>query len=381
LNPLPRALAAELVGTFALVLAGTGSIVANAMFGGEIGHVGISLTFGLVIMAMIYAVGHISGAHFNPAVTLGFVIARHFPAQQVVPYWLAQIAGALLGSIAVRTLIGNTPGLGGTHPANGLVPGFVLEVALTFILMFVIMAVATDTRAVGEAAALAIGGTVALEALFAGPITGASMNPARSLGPAVVAGDLGDIWLYLLAPTVGAALGAVTYRWIGAQPILGKEREKESRQEMQTDKQRVLFLCTHNSARSQMAEGWLHYLGGSRFEVESAGTEATGVRPLAIRAMEEAGIDISTHQSKTLDRFLAQPFDLVITVCDDAAETCPVFPGPARRIHWSFPDPSQATGSEAEQLEVYRQVRDAIRARIEQELVAPTMGSSTIPGS
>ena len=139
---------------------------------------------------------------------------------------------------------------------------------------------------------------------------------------------------------------------------------------MPTDKQRVLFLCTHNSARSQMAEGFLRSLGGSRFEVESAGTEATGVRPLAIQAMREAGIDISMQQSKALDKFLAQPFDLVITVCDDAAETCPVFPGVARRIHWSFPDPSQATGSEAQQLDVYREVRDAIRARIERELLA-----------
>ena len=135
-------------------------------------------------------------------------------------------------------------------------------------------------------------------------------------------------------------------------------------------KQRVLFICTHNSARSQMAEGLLRHLGGDRFEAFSAGTEATHVRPLAIKAMAELGIDISEQQSKTLDRYLNDPFDEVITVCDTAAEACPVFPGARRRRHWSFEDPSKATGSEAEQLAVYRRVRDEIRSRIEQELLA-----------
>jgi len=132
---------------------------------------------------------------------------------------------------------------------------------------------------------------------------------------------------------------------------------------------RVLFLCTHNSARSQMAEGLLRYLGGSRFEAFSAGTEATHIRHLAIRVMRESGIDISSQESKTLDRYLNEPFDEVITVCDSAAEACPVFPGAKKRRHWSFPDPSQATGSEEEQLAFYRGVRDAIRARIEDELI------------
>ncbi len=134
-------------------------------------------------------------------------------------------------------------------------------------------------------------------------------------------------------------------------------------------KQRILFICTHNSARSQMAEGWLRHLGNDQFEAYSAGTEATHVRPLAIRAMAEVGIDISSQQSKTLDRYLGEPFDDVITVCDSAAEACPVFLGAKRQRHWSFPDPSQATGSEDEQLDVYRRVRDAIRSRIQTELL------------
>jgi arsenate reductase len=137
-----------------------------------------------------------------------------------------------------------------------------------------------------------------------------------------------------------------------------------------TSTMRVLFLCTHNSARSQMAEGLLRHRGGARFEVHSAGTEATLVRPLAIAAMAELGIDIADQESKTLDRYLGEPFDAVITVCDQAAEACPVFAGAKRRLHWSFPDPSKATGSPAEQLAVYRQVRDAIDRRISQDLLS-----------
>jgi arsenate reductase len=135
-------------------------------------------------------------------------------------------------------------------------------------------------------------------------------------------------------------------------------------------RQRILFLCTHNSARSQMAEGLLRHLGGERFEAFSAGTEATHVRPLAIMAMTELGIDVSRQESKTLDRYLGEPFDAVITVCDQAAEACPVFPGAKRRLHWSFPDPSKATGTQEEQLAVYRQVRDAIQEHIERELLS-----------
>jgi arsenate reductase (thioredoxin) len=137
-----------------------------------------------------------------------------------------------------------------------------------------------------------------------------------------------------------------------------------------SQKGRVLFLCTHNSARSQMAEGLLRYLGGERFEAMSAGTEATRVRPLAIRAMEEIGMDISGQESKTLDRFLGESFDHVITVCDDANEACPFFPGAANRLHWSFEDPSRAEGSEEDRLAIFRTVRDQIRERIEEELVS-----------
>lgn len=210
---LARALVAEAIGTFALVFAGAGAIVVDARTG-ALGHVGVSLVFGLVIMVMIYAVGHVSGAHFNPAVTFAFSLSRHFPWGRAVGYWAAQATGAVLAAALLRSSLGNTAHLGATLPAGSQGQSFLWEVVLTFFLMFVIMAVATDTRAVGEAAAIAIGGTVGLDALFGGPISGASMNPARSLGPALVSGDLHALWLYLVAPALGAALGAFAYGFI-----------------------------------------------------------------------------------------------------------------------------------------------------------------------
>ena len=207
-------LAAELIGTFALVFAGTGAIIINAETGGQIGHVGIGLTFGLVIMVMIYAVGHISGAHFNPAVTLGFAIGRHFPWADVPRYWAAQILGGLIASLLLRGMFGDVAHLGATLPIGSAQRSLLLEAVLTFLLMFVIVSVATDTRAVGQAAAIAIGGTIGLEALFAGPISGASMNPARSLAPALVSWTWTDQWLYVVGPTAGAALGALAYMFV-----------------------------------------------------------------------------------------------------------------------------------------------------------------------
>jgi len=177
-------------------------------------HVGIGLTFGLVIFVMISAVGHVSGAHFNPAVTLAFASARHFPWQRVGPYLIAQCGGALVASVLLRGMFGNRAHLGATLPRGSEGQSLLLEAVLTFFLMFVITAVATDTRAVTQTAALAIGGTVGMEALFAGPISGASMNPARSLAPALVSGAGASLWLYLIGPVLGALVGAWTYRLI-----------------------------------------------------------------------------------------------------------------------------------------------------------------------
>jgi len=216
---LPRRLAAEAIGTFALVFAGTGAIVVDRVAGGRIGHGGVAAAFGLVVAVMIFAVGHLSGAHLNPAVTLAFAGARHFPAREVAPYWAAQIGGAILASLSLRGLFGDEGGLGATHPDHVSTAGaLALEAGLTAVLMIVILAVATDTRAVGSLAAVAVGATIALEALVMGPITGASMNPARSLGPAVASGDWTDLWIYLIAPPVGALIGAGVYEALRGAP-------------------------------------------------------------------------------------------------------------------------------------------------------------------
>jgi aquaporin NIP len=217
-SSLGRALVAESIGTFALVFAGAGGIMVDAKTH-ALGHVGVAIAFGLVIMVMIYAVGHVSGAHFNPAVSFAFALTRHFPWPRVAAYWLAQAAGALIAAAILRGSLGNVAHLGATLPAGSQGQSFLWEVVLTFFLMFVILSVATDTRAVGEAAAIAIGGTVGLDAMFGGPISGASMNPARSLGPAVIGGQLHALWLYLVAPLAGAALGALAYHFVRGEEV------------------------------------------------------------------------------------------------------------------------------------------------------------------
>jgi MIP family channel proteins len=212
-SPLARSLAAEAIGTFALVFAGCGAVMVDAKTH-QLGHVGVAITFGLVIMFGIYAVGHISGAHFNAAVTFAFALTRHFPWPRALAYWAAQFVGAICAAALLRASLGNIAHVGATLPSGSLGQAFLWELVMSAFLMFVILAVATDTRAVGEAAAIAIGGTIGLDAMFGGPITGASMNPIRSLAPALVSGDLQALWLYILAPISGASLGGLAYQFV-----------------------------------------------------------------------------------------------------------------------------------------------------------------------
>jgi aquaporin Z len=206
--PLHKKLAAEFVGTFCLTFAGTGAIVVDAQTG-MVTHVGIALTFGLVVFAMIAAVGDISGAHLNPAVTIGFFAARRFPARCVSPYLAAQFAGALVASALLFAMFPGSVSLGATNPSGSPAQAWVMEICLAAILMFVILGVSTGAKEKGVDAGLAIGGVVALEALFGGPVSGASMNPARSFAPAVVGGDLRNLWVYLTAPVAGVLVAVL----------------------------------------------------------------------------------------------------------------------------------------------------------------------------
>jgi len=210
-----RRCAAEGFAAFALVTAGCGAIITNAQYGEALGTVGIALVFGLVIMVMVYATGHLSGAHINPAVTLAFTLTRHFSLREAAAYIAAQLAGATAAALLLLAVWTDKPAsLGATLPSVGAGSALVYEAVLSAFLMFVIMAVATDTRAVGAAAAIAIGGTIGLDALFGGPVTGASMNPARSFGPALVSGEWRDFWVYVVGPVAGAASGARAYQLI-----------------------------------------------------------------------------------------------------------------------------------------------------------------------
>jgi aquaporin NIP len=207
-----RRAGAEALAAFGLVFAGCGAIIANHHYHGALGTVGIALVFGLIIMVMVYATGHLSGAHINPAVTFELTLTRHFSPRDALAYIAAQLTGATLAALVLAGIWTSKPAhIGATVPTVSAESALLYEAILTAFLMFVIMAVATDTRAVGAAAAIAIGGVIGLDALFGGPVTGASMNPARSFGPALISGDWHDLWVYFVGPILGATVGAFAY--------------------------------------------------------------------------------------------------------------------------------------------------------------------------
>ena len=205
---------AELIGTFALIFCGTGAIVIDQQTNGQVGHIGVAITFGLIVTALIYALGNKSGAHFNPAVTIAFSVVNLFPKKQILPYIIAQIAGALIASATLKLLFPTNQNLGATLPSGTQLQSFFLEIILTFILMFVILFTSQGSKETGTMAGLAIGGVVLLEAMFAGPISGASMNPARSISPAVVSGNISVLWLYVVAPIAGAIIAAFLWKFL-----------------------------------------------------------------------------------------------------------------------------------------------------------------------
>jgi aquaporin NIP len=209
-----RKYAAEFIGTFGLVFAGTGAIIINDVSGGAVTSVGIGLTFGLIVLAMIYAIGDVSGAHLNPAVTLGFFVGRRLEAKMVLPYVLSQLSGALAASLLLRALFPQHLTLGLTAPTGPALQSFILEIILTALLMFVILNVSEGAKERGITAGIAVGAVIGLEALFAGPISGASMNPARSFAPALVSQHFANLWIYLVAPITGALLAVAGCRCV-----------------------------------------------------------------------------------------------------------------------------------------------------------------------
>ena len=214
---MSKRLISEIIATFALVFCGTGAMVINDFTGGTVTHVGVAITFGLIVMGMIYAFGDISGAHMNPAVTIGFAYAKKFPWNEVPAYVLAQLIGAFLASGILLYLFPESETLGATLPGLSAMKVFIFEIILTFFLMVVIINVSTGSKEIGVVAGIAIGSIVLLEAMFAGPITGASMNPARSIAPAVVSGNLADLWIYIFAPIIGCLLAVVSCKLVKSE--------------------------------------------------------------------------------------------------------------------------------------------------------------------
>jgi aquaporin Z len=214
---------AEIIGTFAMIFCGCGAMAINEITGGAITHPGVAITWGLIVMAMIYAFGDISGAHFNPAVTIGFAYAKKFPWREVPKYFASQFIGALLACVILWILFPTSETLGSSIPADGFesYKAFILEMILTFFLMVVIINVSTGSKEIGTMAAIAVGGVILLEAMFAGPMTKASMNPVRSLAPALVSGNLQYLWLYLIAPIVGALLAIKTCKLVKEDDCCG----------------------------------------------------------------------------------------------------------------------------------------------------------------
>jgi aquaporin NIP len=205
--------AAEAIATFILIFCGTGAGIVNELEQGVISHAGVAIVWGLVVMVLIHAVGEISGSHMNPAVTIAFAVKGSFPKRQVLPYIISQVSGALVASFTLKFLFPDSVYLGATIPANLLMQSFILEVLLTFILMFVVLQVATGSKEQGLFAGITIGSVVLIEAMFAGPVSGASMNPARSIAPAIASGHLTHLWIYITAPVLGALIAVSVYNY------------------------------------------------------------------------------------------------------------------------------------------------------------------------
>jgi thioredoxin type arsenate reductase len=363
---------AEAVGTALLLAAVVGSgIMGERLAGGNVALALLANTVatGAALAALILTFGPVSGAHLNPAVTLTEAWQGRLPWREAPGYWSAQVLGAFAG-VATAHIMFSEPLFAASRQARAGAAQMFSEFVATFGLVAVIQG---SGRFHAAAVPLAVAAYISAAYWFTASTSFA--NPAVTLARAATDTFTGirpvDVPGFVLAQIAGAAAATAVFRRLlaPARPLgaplpaaaPAPSNPAETRKETVS---RVLFLCTHNAARSQMAEGFVRALAGDRFDVASAGTEATRVHPLALRAMDEVGIDLRHHTSKTFDRFVDEPWDYVITVCDSANESCPIFPGATKRLHWSFPDPSAAQGTETERLVAFRRVRDDLQARI-----------------
>jgi thioredoxin type arsenate reductase len=354
-HPLPKRLVAEAVGTAMLLTAVVGSgIMGERLAAGNvaIALLANSIATGGALVALILTFGPISGAHFNPVVTLADASQRGVAWREVPVYLFAQVAGAFAG-VGVAHLMFGLP----LFFASRRVRSGSAQIFSEFIATFGLLALIWGcSRFRSSALPFAIAAYIVGAYWFTASTSFA--NPAVTLARSATDTFAGirplDAPAFILAQIAGAGAATALFRWLNPP--------KE--QTIMSDQKRVLILCTGNSARSQMAEGLLRHIAGDRFDVASAGVSPTRVRPEAIEAMRETGIDISNHHSKSVDEFVEQEFDYVITVCDNANEQCPVFPGKTTRIHWSFDDPAAVEGDDLTRLDAFRQVRDEISNRL-----------------
>ncbi|MGB7925411.1 MAG: aquaporin [Pyrinomonadaceae bacterium] len=368
---LKRRAVAEAVGTAMLLAAVVGSGIMGERL--ALGNVAIALlantiATGAALTALILTFGPVSGAHFNPAVTLADAIEGGLGWRDAPVYIGAQILGAFAGVAAAHLMFGEPLFFASRHAREGGAQMF-SEFVATFGLLAVIWGCA---RRRSSAVAFAVGAYITAAYWFTASTSFA--NPAVTLARSASDTFAGirplDVPAFIAAQLAGAATATALFRWLipklpeAASAVVVPHTDREQEEQMMTDMKRALILCTGNSARSQMAEGLLRRMGEGRFEVFSAGTQPGRVNPLAIEAMREVGIDISAHRSKSVDEFLGQEFDYVITVCDRANENCPIFPGRTKRIHWSFDDPAAAEGDDDERMAVFRRVRDEIAGRL-----------------
>ncbi|MQF82619.1 MIP family channel protein [SAR202 cluster bacterium AD-802-E10_MRT_200m] len=354
-NSLTLRFLAETIGTFGLVFFAAGSVMVDSIAQGILTLIGLALCSGLAVMTMIYTFGPISGAHINPAVTFGFALTGRLPWKDAGVYVIAQITGAVIAALLLRATFGLVADVGGHAPSGSPIQSFVLEISLTFFLMAVIIATTVNHRQFGSLAGLVIGGTVALCIVMGGPISGGSMNPARSFGPALVAWNWGSHWVYWIGPLVGSSLGGILCSWLLKHwtQVTGKKENEGN----VTEGKRVLFACVHNSGRSQMAEAFARKIWGNSIIFESAGTDpADRVNPLVVKAMEEKGIKIGDHTPRLLTQEIYDNADRVITMGCSISDVCASIDETTE--DWALEDPEGKT------LEDIRVIRNEIEVRI-----------------